>query len=320
VRRQHAGFFLALAEESEPKLEGAEQMVWLNRLETEHDNLRTAIGWTLDRERADAELGLRLAAALGTFWFMHGHWAEARQWFNRALEKVSAASTPVRAKVLCEAGLWQEKPDQAGPLFQESLALYRQLDPPGRRGIARALFWLGNVTADYEQAEALHEQSLALFQELDDKWNISNVLASLGGDAWKQGQYERALVLFEQSLALARETGDKWSVAAKLRSLGNVTLEQMDYERATALYDESLTLARELDDKEGIAGLLNSLGEMARLQGDYERAAAVYSEGLALRRELGTRFGVAMMLHNLGYVALHRGDGQQATSTQSIWN
>jgi len=320
VRRRHANFFVALAEKAEPKLNGAEQMIWLNRLEMEHDNLRAALRWALEREGAcpepaegaDAELGLKLAAALGSFWFMRGHWTEARRWLERALEKRGDASAPVRAKGLWMAGLWQEDSERAKPLLQESLALYRQLED--KRGIARALSGLGHVADDLEQATALHEQSLALFQELGDKWDLSNVLSSLGGDAWKQGDYGRAATLFEQSLILARETGNKWDIAARLRMLGNLALEQMDYKRAAALFEESLTLARELSNKEGIAGLLNSLGEMARLQGDYERAAALYDESLSLRRELGTRIGVAMMLHNLGYVALRQGDRRQAAA------
>ena len=40
IRAQHRDCFLALAEEAEPKLMGAEQAAWLQRLEAEHENLR----------------------------------------------------------------------------------------------------------------------------------------------------------------------------------------------------------------------------------------------------------------------------------------
>jgi predicted ATPase/serine/threonine protein kinase len=313
VRRQHAGFFLALAEEAEPKVESAEQMVWLNRLETEHDNLRTAIGWALEREGTDVELGLRLVGALGRFWRIRGYWTEGRRWLERALERSSRASAPARAKVLWMAGRWQETAERARPLLRESLNLYQQMGD--KHGVARVLHRLGGATGDFEQATALIEQSLARFQELDDKSGISETLFSLGIVAWRrQGDYERGTALLEQSLALARETGDKWRIARGLRQLGNMAVEQVNYERAQALFEESLTLARELSDKEGIAGLLNSLGEMARLHGDYERAAVFYDESLALRRELGSKSRIAMMLHNRGYVALRQGDGRQAAT------
>jgi len=83
VRRTHAGYFLTLAEKAEPELTGPDQVAWLNRLNAEHDNFRSALGWL---EQADgAETRLRIVAALWRFWWMHGHLAEGRGWLDRAL-------------------------------------------------------------------------------------------------------------------------------------------------------------------------------------------------------------------------------------------
>ena len=66
VRERHRDYFLALAEEAEPKLMGAEQAAWLQRLEEEHENLRAALNWSL----VEAGIGRRPSALRGDarFW------------------------------------------------------------------------------------------------------------------------------------------------------------------------------------------------------------------------------------------------------------
>ena len=58
ARLRHATFFLTLAKEAEPRLQGPEDTMWLERLESEHDNMRAALSWALESE--EAELALRL--------------------------------------------------------------------------------------------------------------------------------------------------------------------------------------------------------------------------------------------------------------------
>jgi predicted ATPase len=49
VRRRHTAFFLVLAEEAVPGIEGAQQAACLDQLDTEHDNIRVALSWSLER-------------------------------------------------------------------------------------------------------------------------------------------------------------------------------------------------------------------------------------------------------------------------------
>src|SRR3990172_3901918 len=46
-RARHVEWFLALAEQAEERLHGHEQVTWLRRVEIEHENLRTALEWTV---------------------------------------------------------------------------------------------------------------------------------------------------------------------------------------------------------------------------------------------------------------------------------
>ena len=67
LRDRHLQHFTEWAEQAEPKLRGPEQMVWWDRMETEHDNIRLALNWSLSG--GEAQIGLRLAIAIHWFWY-----------------------------------------------------------------------------------------------------------------------------------------------------------------------------------------------------------------------------------------------------------
>ena len=92
VRRRHAGFYVLLAEQAEPALRGPEQVSWLDRLDAELANIRAALTWAT--ESGEAEIGLRIGAALWRFWHMRGSLAEGRDRLERLLALNSGSSAP----------------------------------------------------------------------------------------------------------------------------------------------------------------------------------------------------------------------------------
>ena len=158
---------MALAEEADAKLKGAEQAEWLRRLEADHENLRAGLEWSL--VAAGSKGGLRLCGALGRFWWTRGHFTEGRQWCTRVLGKAGAQErTQERADVLNAAGV----------------LAYHQ--------------------GDYPAARALHEESLAIRRELGHRPGIGASLGNLGNVAFNQGDYPASTALQEQSLAIRR--------------------------------------------------------------------------------------------------------------------
>jgi predicted ATPase/DNA-binding CsgD family transcriptional regulator len=341
TRNAHAAYYLALAEQAEPNLAGAEQGRWLYRLEREHENLRAALSWLMERaeagEAGQVEMALRLGGALWGFWTVRGHWSEGRNFLERALavgvarpgdDEAPLTSSldvaPVRAKALNAAGMLaylQDDHERAEALCLESLALFRELEArsPGettfKRGTASSFIRLGQVAKarrDYTAARSLLEESLAISKEVDDKRSIADAHLLLARTAINQGEYARASSLLEDGLALSREMGDKWSIAMALFHLARAVYAQGDLARAHELLEESLAIHRELSYKEGIAYALRLTGQLAFQQSDDTTARPLLEESVAIFREVGDKGGSAKSLYRLASVVAFQGDDEVA--------
>jgi predicted ATPase/DNA-binding SARP family transcriptional activator/DNA-binding CsgD family transcriptional regulator len=326
VRRRHATFFLAVAEEAQPELEGPQQVSWTERLETEHDNLRAALSWVLDR--GEGELGLRFGGALWRFWVARGYLGEGVGWLQETLASGDKAASPVRVKVLEGMG-WltqtQGDSEQAEAAYEELLEQSRELDEKG--DVATALNSLGNLAAargDNERARSLLEENMAVLRELDERSTETtlkrhHVLILLGLLALHdEGEPARAVALWEESLALAREVGDVDRIGTNQMMLGFAAVAQGDYERARTVCEEALALSGESDS--GVRwfvpeSLVNrGLAELG--QGEHERAAASFSEGLKLAREMGTKLSFPTSLEGMASLA---GALKEGTRAARLW-
>jgi non-specific serine/threonine protein kinase len=321
--RRHLAYFLALAEAAEPQLTGRDQQVWLERLATEHDNLRSALTRSM-AGAGDREGGLRLASCLSRFWLVRGFLAEGRGWLSSLLAATPAGETATRARALNWAGIlaWKQGDySSAQALYEQSLAIWRHLCD--RRGIGNVLNNQGLLAyeqGDYRAARTLHEESLDIDRELGDRWGVAVSLIHLGSLAMVQGDYPAARALYEESLAIFRAFGDRGHVANAIRSLGTLYSQTGDHPAARAHYEESLAICRELGDRSGLAWALHGLGVTSRHEGDHAAARALSEESLAIYRELGGREGIANALNNLGQVASARGDlpAAQAMHAESL--
>jgi len=310
VRRQHRDYFLALAEEAEPKVSGAEQAEWLQQLEVEHENLRAALDWSLGD--AGTGGGLKLGGALQRFWQVRGHFSEGRRWVAAlvAAEQDLRFSAD-RAKALNGAGClayFQGDYPAARELHEGSLSLRRDLDD--RAGIAASLSNLGSVACDqgnYAAAQKLFDESLLIRRELGNRIGIATSVKNLGTVAYSRGDYRAAQAHFEESLAIRRDLGEWWGIASSLDSLGSVAFALGDYAAARALSQESLSIRRQLGDRSGIADCLGNLGGVAHALHDHAAAVDLYLECLTILEQLGDRGAIALSLVGIASVVADLG-------------
>lgn len=276
ARHRHAAYYLALAQQAEPKLQGAEQALWLKRLELEHENLRNALRWLLEEQPAGAVSALALAAALGSFWLLYGYWAEGHRWLEQALAQASQAPVALQAK---------------------------------------ALFALGSIVhaqGDLRNAPPLFERSLALYRQVNHLQGSADALYGLGRLANREGRYAEAEMLLREGLELAQRSNHSYRSDYILNILAFVHVMRQEFTLARATYQQALATMRANEDQSGLAFVLTAMGELARQEADYARAALYYDEAMSLAQVLGQKARVMMLLHNLAYVALRQGDAPRA--------
>lgn len=315
LQQHHAAYYLALVEEAEKHFQGAEQELWLKRLEAEHANVRAALAWSYGTP-AGLETGLRLVGGLWQFWLIRGYLSEGRTWLSNFLARSENAALDARAKALNGAGLlaWaQADSEQATVWLEESLRLFRKLGD--KRGSAWVLNHQGQVAqaqGNHARAAALFATSLRLSRELGADWNSAWTLSNLGDFAYEAKEYALAVARHTESLELFRKLGDPRGSAWALHRLGRVTQSQNDPAQAAALFNQSLSLFREVGDKSGLAWSLNHLGQCLQTQGELAQAAQLFQESLSLFRALGATWNVAWLLNDLAQVALAQQDYQHA--------
>ncbi len=313
---RHASFFLELSEQGEARLESAEQVEWINRMEREHANLRAALDWSRTAPGA-AELCLRLAGSLGLFWEARGYISEGRERLAAILALDAADErTSARAKVLSRAAelAYRQSDYGATSTFAgESLAIFREMGD--RPGCAAALLKLGNAAVevgDYAAAARYLEEALALWRALQDQHGIARALISYGWAALRNGDFALAQERLSEALGLSRAAGDTRRIGFELSGLGEVALRQGDTRRAAQLVEESLELRRQLGNQWGVGVSLGILGWVAIREKDWDLAVERLDESLAVRREIGDQSGSAWCLERLAGVALEKGQAEQA--------
>ena len=226
VRRQHAAYYLAVVETSSPLDYQTSSPAWLDRIETEHDNLHAALTWAVSAG-GGAALGLRLVVAMNDFWVGQGYWSEARGWLEAALTRADAE--PVQDMLF-----WLQ-------------AQVNMTDLLGLQG-------------EYAAGQAQATRLLQLYQSLGDRLASAEVLRRLGWLAREGGDAATARLRLEEGLALSRELGDRTLIAWGLVTLGEVAVMQEDAAWAKSLLEEGLTLFRAQAIPDGIAWALNHRG------------------------------------------------------------
>ncbi|RYX83828.1 hypothetical protein EON83_12845 [bacterium] len=291
----YAAHFARVAESAEPHLRGPQQAAWLELLEAEQDNFRAVLSWAMEN---DAGVALRLAAALSPFWETRGHYAEGRDWLERALALHDLAKRRS-----------QESARTQSSSQEQSLTRARALNGAG---------WMAYYATDFATAGEQLEESLNIFRASGDMLGAVKSLAGLASRAALRSDFKAMRSYANEVLTLFRvmdSLEDRASVVLMLAKIGLVTLQgadPADVALSRTLGQESVAIARVVNDKLALAIGLIDLGAVANFEGNYTAARIFLDEGIPLAYELNEPFYSGYGLWNQGKVAFGLGQFEQA--------
>ena len=270
LRDRHLDHFLAVAEESQTRLAGAEQKRWLARLDVEHSDLLAAHAWCGEDDRRAVQ-GLRLVGALWRYWSARGHYELAGRIFREALTRPGAARRVIeRATALVRAGgnaLTRGDYDGARPLAEESLSISRELGD--RVGMARCLGTLASVAIFKDallEARERSAESLTIYRELGRAPGVAVSLHTLGYVALRRGELAEARDRYDEALEALAGTGDDRLMAHTLSDSARVATRMREWDAARLRLATALELARGLGLKREAAYGLEGTAELAELR------------------------------------------------------
>ncbi|HEX2030166.1 MAG TPA: adenylate/guanylate cyclase domain-containing protein [Actinomycetota bacterium] len=297
LRRRHAEHFRALAESAAPLLTGERQAEWLEVLAAEHDNLRAAFDWAV--ERTDAELAFRIGAPLWRFWQFRGHLREARGRLERALALLGGPAD-ARADALEAAGgvaYWTGDFKAAQAFYEACLELRRQVGDVRR--VAEALYNLSFIfhvpkgVVDLDRGRQLLEESHELFAEIGDRRGQANVSWAMANVYIRLGERERAEAAARDSLDANRALGDRFGIGWSLHTLAALLITRGETDEAGRHLQGALEIFMDAGDLSGIALLLADFAAAALEDGDEDRAARLAGAAFTQAAASGIDLGLA---------------------------
>ncbi|MDQ3444068.1 MAG: AAA family ATPase [Chloroflexota bacterium] len=216
----HADYCITLTEGAIPHYDGPDLKKFSDLVETEFDNIRAALSWSLGLP--DAERAVRLAGAIWRNWWArvppggeawHEGIAEGTAWLERALTLRQGLPVEHVAEALMGAGefaVLQGNPERARAYGRELL------ERSNAEGYGYGAYWahlvVGNAAqsnGDLAQATDCYKAALAIAPTIRDPENhAAMALVNLGEIATGQGEYSRAEPWLIKAAAFVRVCGN----------------------------------------------------------------------------------------------------------------
>ena len=300
LRQLHLEFYVRLAEAAEGHLFRTDLKIWLTQLESELENLRSAIEWSTSAGKAD--MALRILGALVYFWFSRGflgsEWSDL---VHQALARPEGAQrTSIRAKALNSIGLtcWEDADARNSlPELSEALSIAQELGD--RWNTAMAMRYLGlleNIDGKFVAARQLLEQSLAIWHEIGPDADLERAigLIFIGDVAINEGSGLRRNRCMRNPSPGSNAPGISTGAAMPCGAWHTSRGSKENVSRPLRCASRAWSLNTHMADPRGVVACLAGFASIAASAGDYGKAAVLAG---GVERQL-TSTGIRLLLQD----------------------
>ncbi len=286
--RKHALYFAELAERAEVEMRRPQQKTWFHLLQTEIDNLRAALAWSV---RSDIALGIRIISGTLLYWHIYGRQDEGIRWTQDLLASMDEAPMAQQIRLLRSAAHLVSYRDNAAAVRLGRQAVTVARSHGDKTQLGWALYGLGALEPPAADASDTLPGPLAeaeaLFRELGDQPGLAHVLNSIGEFARVRGEDARARRAYAASLEIFERLGDRRAEYTLLYNLGFIAQHEGDHPAAIRLLRRSLALCQELGVPAEVARELLALAGSLGVVGDPAGAARLFGAAEADLQQSG---------------------------------
>ena len=199
--------------------------------------------------------------------------------------------------------------DDANPLFEQSLADFRQLKAPYWEAWCQHVLSLTHIFKEEERPSEIFARDLEIARGLGDRQMIGKALLASADYAWLNNQLVEANAYTEEAEQLYQQIGYKFPVSD---FYGVIAHAYKDYRRARELYGAAIEAWGLLGEKNLKSLAIQFLGILSRDEGNLAEAQTHIEQALAIAREIGSKHLIALRLALLGQIHYLRGNLEEA--------
>lgn len=289
AERRHCEHYFAMAKEANHGLKGPQHAEWLERIETELDNVRVATTLALSGG-VDQFIAVKFAVALLGFWILRGHSSEGRAIVRAALAlpAIQASDQAQAWALYVGAALAESQSDyaEARQMLESCLTLRRRLQNPVEIAATLSTLSLARLpSGDAQLAREGELEALQIFRQLKDRLGEAIGLVHLAQIEVYVGSDVQARYYLQECLGIAREVKNLELEGECERVMGEIAFEAGDCSHAGERFRRALGICREAGDKRGTACALWWLGRIDLVLGESASARARLNEALRAFRE-----------------------------------